>query len=238
MKFKFYIIIFIVLFCQSITFASQKVYVIHGFAGFPLQMEKIVQGLNHSGFLTENYTYPSFSEDLDSVGRDLYRKVKYENFDTVSFVTHSMGGLVVRSMYQYLDSTVHFPFIYRVVMLAPPNKGTELADFQFNHVSKTLLGPNVENMKTNYDSYVNKLPFPTSEVGVIAGIRGKKPWFNPFLKEDNDGTVTIGSAIMGGEKDVAIIKSMHILMPEKEKVIQLVITFMKTGCFIKNKNIK
>lgn len=238
MKFKFSIIIIFVFIFQSITFANHKVYVIHGFAGFQLQMEKIIQGLNHGGYLTENYTYPSFSKDLDSVGLDLYRLVKYENFDTVSFVTHSMGGLVVRSMYQYLDTTVHFPYIYRVVMLAPPNKGTELADFQFNHISKTFLGPNVKNMKTNYDSYVNKLPYPTCEVGVIAGIRGKKPWFNPFLKEDNDGTVTIGSAIMGSEKDVAIIKSMHILMPEKKRVIQLVISFMKTGCFITNKKNK
>jgi len=61
MKFKFSIIIFIDFIHQSITFANHKVYVIHGFAGFPLQMEKIVQGLNHTGYLTENYTYPSFS---------------------------------------------------------------------------------------------------------------------------------------------------------------------------------
>lgn len=236
MSLKYNLILSIVLFFQSVTFASHKVYVIHGFGGFALQMEKINQGLKHEGYLTENYSYPSLTEDLDSVGLDIYQKVKYENFDSVSFVTHSMGALVVRSMYQYLDSKVDFPFIFRIVMLAPPNKGTEIANFYSGSTAEFLLGPNVEHMKTDSNSYANKLPIPTCEVGVIAGIRGKKPWFNPFMQSDNDGIVSITHAFMGNEKDISIIKTTHGLMTQQKIVIKMISNFIRTGNFKKAKS--
>jgi len=217
------------------TFANHKVYVIHGFGGFALQMEKINQGLKKEGFLTENYSYHSFSEELDSLGLDLFKKVKQENFDTVSFVTHSMGALVVRSMYQYLNKSAHFPNIFRIVMLAPPNKGTEMADIYSSPVTKFLLGPNVEHMKTDSDSYANKLPVPNCEIGIIAGIKGKKPWFNPFLKEDNDGNVSLSLTKLGNEKDSAIVHSTHGLITQEKKVIKLIVSFLKTGSFQNNK---
>jgi len=77
------------------------------------------------------------------------------------------------------------------------------------------------------------LPVPTCEVGLIVGIKGSKPWFNPLMKDDNDGTVTMKQAILGIEKEIITVKSMHILMPLKKKVIVLVTRFMKTGSFIK-----
>ena len=229
-------VLIILLFHSYLSMASHKVYVIHGFGGFALQMEKINKGLIQQGYITENYSYPSFSEDLDSVGLDLFRKVKQDNFDSVSFVTHSMGALVVRSMYRYLDSTNHFPVIFRIVMVAPPNKGTEMADIYSGSLTKFFLGPNVEHMKTDSTSYANKLPVPACEVGVIAGIKGKKPWFNPFLKEDNDGNISLSLTTLGNEKDIAIIKATHGLMTQKKRVIKLIITFMKTGSFMKQEN--
>jgi hypothetical protein len=231
MKLKFIVILLV--FIQLVS-ANHKVYVVHGFGGFALQMEKINQGLIKEGYLTENYSYPSFSEDLDSVGLDLYRKVQKDNFDTVSFVTHSMGALVVRSMYQYMDSTVHFPHIFRIVMLAPPNKGTKMADFYSGKRLNFFLGPNVEHMRTDSNSYANKLPIPTCEVGIIAGAKGKKPWFNPFLKEDNDGNISLSLTKLGNEKDFIVIPSIHDLMPLHKKVIKQIISFMKTGSFNKN----
>jgi hypothetical protein len=238
MKLISIIIINLLLLSSQLTFATHKVYILHGYAGSAIQMEKIYKGLIHEGYITENYSYPSFKENIDSIGHDLFLKVKQENYDTVSFVTHSMGALVVRSMYQYLDSTIHFPFIYRFVMLAPPNKGTEMADFFSRSSFSSFLGPNVLLMRTDSGSYTFKLPVPTCEVGLIVGIKGEKPWFNPFMKDDNDGTVTMKSAILGNEKEIITVKSMHILMPLKKKVIMLVNRFMKTGSFIKLSIIK
>ena len=223
-----YCLVFI--FSQT-TFATHKVYILHGYGGSLVQMDKIYTGLKHEGYITENYTYPGFKECIDSIGHDLYVKIKHENYDSVSFVTHSMGALVVRSMYKYLEPTDHFPYIFRFVMLAPPNKGTEIADFFSNSSLKSFLGPNVALMRTDTNSYVLKLPIPTCEVGLIVGVKGSKPWFNPFMPDDNDGTVTMKRAILGNEKEIITVKSMHILMPLKKKVIALVLRFMKTGTF-------
>jgi len=211
--------------------ATHKIYILHGYAGTAIQMDKINKGLKQQGYSTENYTYPSFKECIDTIGHNLYTKIKEENFDTVSFVTHSMGALVVRSMYKYIQSGSHFPFIHRFIMLAPPNKGTEMADFFFKSSFRSYLGPNIELMRTDSNSYAIHLPIPTCEVGLIVGIRGKRPWFNPFMKDDNDGTVTIKEAILGNEKEIMPVSSMHILMPLRKKVITLVIRFMKTGSF-------
>ena len=228
----------ILIFCLSfslcqVSLATHKVYILHGYAGTMMQMDKIYKGLKHEGYVAENYTYPCFTKVIDSIGHDLYLKVKRENYDTVSFVTHSMGALVVRSMYNYIDATYHFPFIFRFVMLAPPNKGTEIADFFSNPALDLILGPNIALMRTDQDSYAYKLPIPTCEVGLIVGIKGKQPWFNPFIKDDNDGTVSIKRAILGNEKEIVTVKSMHILMPLRKKVVTLINRFMKTGSFIK-----
>lgn len=217
-------------FCQ-LSLATHKVYILHGYGGTLIQMDKIYKGLKHEGYVTENYTYPCFTKVIDSIGYNLYLKVKQENYDTVSFVTHSMGALIVRSMYNYIDPTNHFPFIYRFVMLAPPNKGTEIADFFSNPALGLFLGPNVALMRTDSNSYTFKLPIPTCEVGLIVGIKGKKPWFNPFIKDDNDGTVSMKRAILGNEKEIITIKSMHILMPLRKRVVTLINRFMKTGTF-------
>ena len=235
MKFRFTVLVLALL--PLVTFASHKVYVIHGYGGFALQMEKINQGLLKNGYITENYSYFSLSEDLDSLGHDLYRKVKTDNFDTVSFVTHSMGALVVRSMHQYLTPGEHFPYIFRIVMLAPPNKGTELANGLSNPALKYILGTNVEHMRTDSNSYVNKLPVPTCETGIIAGITGTKPWFNPFLKEDNDGIVSLSLTKLGNEKELVIIKATHSIMTQQKNVIKLITHFMKTGSFKNTKSI-
>jgi len=234
MKLTTIIIVPLFLLFAQITLATHKVYILHGYGGSAAQMDKIFKGLRQEGYEAENYSYPSFKECIDSIGHDLYVKVKQENYDTVSFVTHSMGGLVVRSMYKYLDPKIHFPFIYRFVMLAPPNKGTEMADFFSRSSFRSFLGPNVILMRTDSNSYAFKLPVPTCEVGLIVGIKGSKPWFNPLMKDDNDGTVTMKQAILGIEKEIITVKSMHILMPLKKKVITLVSRFMKTGSFIKS----
>ena len=233
MDFKPVLFFFFVFICHQPSFSTHKVYILHGYGGSLIQMDKIYKGLKHEGYNTENYTYPSFKECIDSIGHDLSLKVKQDNYDTVSFVTHSMGALVVRSMYKYINPTMHFPFIYRFISLAPPNKGTEVADFFSNSSLRSILGPNVILMRTDSNSYAFKLPIPTCEVGLIVGVKGKKPWFNPFMPDDNDGTVTMKSAILGNEKEIITVKSMHILMPLKKKVITLVLRFMKTGTFIK-----
>lgn len=231
----FFIIILGVIPC----FGSQKVYLIHGYGSPKSVMRKINKNLLKELYDTENYEYNSMSVDLDSIGKHLYVTIKNAKVDTVSFVTHSMGALVVRSMLQYSLKDSNFPIIFRIVMLAPPNNGAEIADFYvtFKMLDK-IMGPNVQHMVTDSSSYAKKLPIPyKSEVGIIIGIRGKKHGFNPFIDGDNDGYLTPEQTKLGIEKDVAILKSDHTTLTLNNFACILVIEFIETGMF-QSKNLR
>lgn len=213
-------------------FGSHKVYLIHGFGGFSFTLKKIEKSIKKEHYQTLNYGYKSF-DDLDILGKQLYHRIKESNLDTVSFVTHSMGALLVRSMLQYSVTDEHFPRIFRIIMIAPPNKGADIADFYsaFGNVNY-FLGPNLSYMKTDSNSYANRLPKPyDSEIGIIAGIRGKQHGYNPFLEGDNDGEIKPENTKLGFEKDYITVIGQHDLMLRKNYVSRLVVDFLKNGSF-------
>jgi hypothetical protein len=197
-------------------------------------MKKLDASLVKEHYFTENFGYNSMVDDLDSIGKQLYTDIKHSGIDTVSFVTHSMGALVVRSMLQYSQKDDHFPLIFRIVMISPPNGGAEIADFFATlKILEKILGPNVEHMRTDSNSYANKLPIPyKSEVGIIIGMRGKKNGYNPFIQGDNDGYLTPQRTRLGIEKDIAVLKSDHTTLTLNRIVCKLVVEFMKSGKFI------
>jgi uncharacterized alpha/beta hydrolase family protein len=212
--------------------ASTKVYLIHGYGGLGIELKEIQKAINKKGFVSEIYSYPSLVKDVDSIGNILFNKIQKENFDTVLFVTHSLGALVVRSMYEHLDSLTSFPFIHRIVMIAPPNNGSPVADFfaQFSFV-KHIIGPNINNITTNPLTGAGKYPIPTCEVGLIAGSFGGKKGYNIFVKGDNDGVLIPEQTKMGIEKDVVFVKSGHIELLFNKKVKEYVISFLIFGAF-------
>lgn len=229
-----YLIYILLIFNLLPIFGNHKTYVIHGYASPRIIMKKIDTRLKKEKYISENYSYRSISVNLDTLGKQLYTKIKNSGFDSVSFVTHSMGALVVRSMLQYSLKDKNFPVIFRIVMIAPPNKGAEIADFYSSlFILKHLLGPNVRNMQTDSNSYVNHLPIPShSQIGIIIGIRGKKHGYNPFIKGDNDWVMTPDKTKLGNENDIAYVKHIHNSLPRKKIVCKLVIEFLQFGSFI------
>ena len=232
MKKKHIAILIVALVGNMLTHATTKVYLIHGYGGLGLELENIHKAIEKEGFESEIYSYPSLVKDVDSVGVELFEKIQKENYDTVSFVTHSLGALVVRSIYEHLDSLTVFPYIHRIVMIAPPNNGSPVADFfaQFSFV-KHIIGPNINNITTNPLTGATKYPIPTCEVGLIAGSYGRKRGFNIFVKGDNDGVLLPEQTKMGIEKDVVFVKSWHVGLLFNKKVIKYITTFLQNGKF-------
>lgn len=233
MKNKYISIIIILIFCNHFCDATNKVYLIHGYGGPGFEMNKIQKAIKKEGYNSEIYTYPSFVKDVDSVGIELFEKIQKENYDTISFITHSMGALVVRSLYEHIDSLTSFPIVYRIIMIAPPNNGSPVADFfaQFSFL-KFIVGPNVNNLTTNPKTGAGKYPIPTCEVGLIAGSYGGKRGFNIFVKGDNDGVLIPEHTKLGIEKDIVFVKSWHVGLLFNKIVIKHVISFLHKGKFI------
>jgi hypothetical protein len=222
------------LFINASIFGNHIIYVIHGYGSNRLWMNKIDETIKNQNFITENYGYKSVREDLDTLGKQLYFKIKLSGVDTVSFVTHSMGALVVRSMLQYSVTDLDFAVIFRIVMISPPNSGAEIADFYNNlKIFNFFLGPNLQYMKTDSDSYANRLPKPfKSEVGIIAGVHGGKKGYNWFINGENDGLLKPERTKLGIEKEFVTIKCHHDFLPLNEYVCKLVVEFLKYGSFI------
>lgn len=233
MKIKYLATSFLLMLSVSL-YGSQIIYLIHGHGSPKFVLNKIERNLRKAGFKTKNYGYNSLYVELDELGRLLYVNILNSGYDSISFVTHSMGAIVVRSMLQYYDESKKQPVLFRMVMIAPPNKGAEIADvYSRSAFTKWIMGPNIELLKTDSSSYVNKLPVPrSSEVAVIAGMKGTEKGYNHRIKGDNDGRLKPERTTLGIEKEVAIFKEEHTMITQNKKAIALIVEFMKYGYFV------
>ena len=146
----------------------------------------------------------------------------------IHFVTHSLGGILVR---QYL-SEFAIPNLKRVVMLGPPNKGSEVVDklaglpgFKLvNGVAGLQLG-------TDAASVPNKLGAAEFELGVIAGTKSVNWMLSLLIPSTDDGKVSVDSTKLEGMKDHIEMPVTHPFMMSDKKVIAQVIGFLETGQF-------
>ena len=196
-------------------------------------MVSIENYLKKNNLSVTNYGYNSVSHNLNECGSNLYEFITREKYDSVSFVTHSMGALVLRSMLNFSQKDSSFPKISRIVMIAPPNHGAEIADLcAGNKILNFLLGPNIQSMRTDTSSLANHLPIPIhSEIGIIAGYKNKVNGYNPLIKGDNDGYLTPERAKLGVEKDFVEVPASHAMIVHSNYVLKIVYSFLTTGYF-------
>jgi len=212
--------------------SSNRIYILHGYAGPGFEMRTILKAVEKEGYDCTLFKYHSFVDDVDSVGLDLIKRIQSDGADTISFVTHSMGALVVRSIYKHIDSLAGFPIIKRIVMIAPPNNGTQVADFYYKYrFFRYFLGPNIRNMTTDSIFGAVKYPIPTCEVGLITASFGGSKTLNVLLDADNDGLVAPKHSKLGVEKDSVYVKTWHVGLLFDKRVIRYVISFLKWGEF-------
>jgi hypothetical protein len=227
--------VIVVLLLSCVSFSATHVYVIHGYGSHVFFMAGLCSFLEKNGYAVTNWGYKSLTDPIPKVGRRLLSDIKrFPKTDTVDFVTHSMGGIVVRSMLSDATGDALCPCIGKIVMMTPPNKGSLLADF-FSKITivKWFMGPNLESLKTDSASLANTLPkCAGKEIGIIAGARFADAGYNPLIPGDNDGFLTQDQTRLGAEKDFLVVPEGHMTFMDNATVRENVLCFLKKGRFV------
>lgn len=208
----------------------ESVILLHGLARRHQSMTTLEAALNEAGFYVINMGYPSTKQCIEKLASEAIKPalLKGPQGSTVHFVTHSMGGILVR---QYL-STHTVDNLGRVVMLGPPNQGSQVVDKLKNVFGfKLINGPAGLQMGTAKSSLPNRLGPANFEVGIIAGYRSINWMLSTLLPGPNDGKVTVENTKLKGMKDHLTLPVTHPFMMKNKRVIQQVIHFLKHGVF-------
>jgi pimeloyl-ACP methyl ester carboxylesterase len=213
------------------------VVLLHGWWSGPWELWRVEASLKQAGYRVLNLRYPSVRVPLEELAaRELPQRLHDRlppDARQVHFVTHSMGGLLVR---EYLRQRVPgAPTIGRIVMVGPPNHGSELADGLPGGVIRWLAGPNSDRLRTGADALPQRLPSAAEmpgEVGIIAG--SFSWWPNRKLPYPHDGRVSVASAWLPGARDLSVVAASHTWLPWDRRVLRQIQAFLATGRFLGN----
>jgi hypothetical protein len=208
----------------------ETVVLLHGLARGPRSMGRIGDHLQEAGYDVHSLGYPTLQtpleEALDVVRsglQDCCRETR-----RLHFVTHSLGGIMLRV---HLEEALP-DNLGRVVMIAPPNAGSELAD-KLNHVwlLPRLLGPIAPRLGTDAHSLPNQLQPPRFEFGVIAGTRSVHPLGWMWVSGVSDGTVALDRTKLPEMQDFIAVSNSHSWLLRDDEVAELVLAFLRDGAF-------
>lgn len=213
---------------------ADYVILIHGLGRTPLSMKRIEWTLQKQNYRVINVGYPStrisIQDAADHWLGDLLKNQVADPTAKIHFVAHSLGGIVLR---QYLNNH-EIPNLARVVMLAPPNHGSELADrLRNNCLYRLATGPAGQQLGTDESSVPSQLGPVDFELGVIAGDRSLNPLFSSWIPGPDDGKVSVRSAQMPGA-DFLLVHHSHTWMAWSPQVNCDIIQFLRTGYFARS----
>ena len=221
---------FIILTLTTQLAAEEVVILLHGLIRTSASMEAMEDALLEEAYIVHNIDYPSRHFPIEQLAKDVREQIEAltESDDTIHFVTHSMGGILVRT----IQKETPLENIGRVVMLSPPNQGSELAD-SLGELSlyNWINGPAGGQLGTDPDGYVNSLGPVDFELGVIAGDRSIN-WINSIIiPGKDDGKVSIERAKVEGMKDYKVIHATHPYIMKNNEAVTAAIQFLKSGSF-------
>ena len=200
----------------------------HGIFRSKDAMTPIVKHLRSCGYAAHAINYPSTRKSITDHADQMDRLLnRLQGVRTVSFVTHSMGGLVARYLLSRDSAWRKNIQVNRLLMLAPPNQGARIAELltQFN-AFKFTAGPAAEEMTPEC---AGRIPVPSARFGIIAGIRGNPQGYNPVLDGDDDMTVELSSTYLEGAEAHASLVTTHTLILMNRQIIQAIPTYLETG---------
>jgi len=232
-------------FAAATASAQEYVVLLHGLCRSSRSMEPMRKALVQAGYFVTNLDYPSRTATVEELSESVVSSAlddcRAHGASRIHFVTHSLGGILVRSYFARHSACD----LGRVVMLGPPNQGSEIVDRLGSWRLFSLInGPAGRELGTSADSLLNRLGAATFCVGIIAGDRSVN-WINSLLiPGPDDGKVSVERTKLSGMADQIVISTTHPFMMRNRKAIHQTIEFLQKGKFdhsgrlIRNADIK
>lgn len=195
---------------------AEVVVLLHGMLATRRSMAGLAATLSDQGYAVLNWGYPSLTHSIvnhaQRLSELLFELDQDDRFSCVHFVTHSMGGIILR----YAVNRRSTRKCSRLVMLAPPNRGSRLANFPLGPLHGWF--PQIAELSEAADSLVNSIPEPIGfEVGIIAA--------------SDDFVVDIGSTGLACQRDHVVVTSSHQRLPRRSETMRYVSRFLAHGRF-------
>ncbi len=213
--------------------AVDCVVLLHGLARTAASMDVMQQALADAGFETANIDYPSRHHTVEelaamAVPDGVAACRAKQGVERIHFVTHSLGGILLR---QFLAGN-ELEELGRVVMLAPPNQGSNAVD-ELDHLPgfDWLNGPAGRQLGKGENSVPLRLGPADFEVGIIAGSRTIDPVTSAVLDNPDDGRVSVEDTRLEGMRDFVVVEHSHAFIMRMSRPIELTIRFLTSGSF-------
>lgn len=208
------------------------VILLHGMSRTDFSMLRLEGALRNQGYAVANIHYDSREHRIEELARQVITRGREQCAEAgaspVHFATHSLGGILVR--YYLRDNAI--PELGRVVMMAPPNQGSEIIDLLGELPGFELFsGEPAQQLGTSPDSIPRQLGPVDFEVGVIAGNRSINPLLSMALPDRDDGKVTVENTKVEGMADFIELPYSHTFIMQRQESIDQVIHFLTHGHF-------
>ena len=212
---------------------KEHIILLHGLLRGKIDMHFMTQFFEDHNYKTYNICYPSREQNIEDLSDFVHNEImtdpQHDPDAPMHFVTHSMGGLIAR--YYIARKKPHN--LGKVVMLGPPNTGSEFADWLSETqilapVFKAVFGPAGAQLTTDYEHIDGDITYP---LGVIAGnlsINPLAPW---ILGGAHDGIVPVERTKIDGMTDHIVMPATHSFMMFNKDVMAQTLHFLRSNAF-------
>lgn len=207
---------------------------LHGLARTALSFHSMARFFQKQNFATHNLNYPSRKFEVETLSEKFLKpqivKIQKDNPKaTLHFITHSLGGILLR-FYLSKDDIKN---LGRIVMLAPPNQGSEIVD-KLSHWPgfKKFNGPAGLQLGTKPNHIPQQLKPLETDVGIIAGSKTVNLILSQLLPKPNDGKVSVASTQLQEMKDFLVTPHSHTFLMQRKKIWQHSLNFLNHGEFL------
>ena len=210
--------------------ADPCVVLLHGLWRSDNSMTRLEESLSEAGYRVQNIEYESTEKPVEILADEAVTAglEACGQGETIHFVTHSMGGILVRQYLQERD----IDHLGRVVMLGPPNQGSEVIDRYADWPGfEWFSGPAGMQLGTGEASVPRSLGPAHFDLGIIAGNQTINPILSQSLPGKDDGKVSVDATRLEGMNDHMEMPVTHVFMMRNKEVIEQVLHYLEYGHF-------